>query len=84
MALDDCLDLRWAFEKADAELGAGIDRLIPIEEPGNEAGRVINDAALDQLAELVLNLANERGANAGNVREKAGDILREWSPQLPE
>jgi hypothetical protein len=33
---------------------------------------------------LVLNLAKERGANAGNVREKAGDILREWSPQLPE
>jgi hypothetical protein len=52
MALDDCLDLRRAFEKADAELRAGIDRLIPIEEPGNEAGRVINDAALDQLAEL--------------------------------
>jgi len=52
MGLDDCLDLRRAFEKADAELRAGIDRLIPIEEPGNEAGRVINDAALDQLAEL--------------------------------
>jgi hypothetical protein len=33
---------------------------------------------------LVLNLANERGANAGNLRQKAGDILREWSPQLPE
>ena len=48
---DDCLDLRRAFEKADAELRAGIDRLIPIEEPGNEAGRVINDAALDQPAE---------------------------------
>ena len=52
MGLDDCLDLRRAFEKADAELRAGIDRLIPIEEPGNEAGRVINDPALDQLAEL--------------------------------
>ena len=53
MALDDCLDLRRAFEKADAELCAGIDRLIPLEEPGNEAGRVTNDdAALDQLAEL--------------------------------
>jgi hypothetical protein len=49
--LDDCLDLRRAFETADAELRAGIDRPIPIEEPGNEAGRVINDAALDQLAE---------------------------------
>jgi hypothetical protein len=33
---------------------------------------------------LVLNLAKERGANTGNVQEKAGDILREWSPQLPE
>jgi hypothetical protein len=33
---------------------------------------------------LVLSLAKERGADAGNVREKAGDILREWSPQLPE
>jgi hypothetical protein len=52
MGLDDCLDLRRAFEKADAEFRAGIDRLIPIEEPGNQAGRVINDAALDQLAEL--------------------------------
>jgi hypothetical protein len=54
MALDDCLDLRRAFERADAELRAGIDRLIPIGDPGNERelGRVINDAALDQLAEL--------------------------------
>jgi hypothetical protein len=52
MGLDDCLDLRRAFEKADAEFRAGIDRLIPIEEPGDEAGRVIGDAALDQLAEL--------------------------------
>lgn len=47
MGLDDCLDLRRAFETADAELRAGIDRLIPIEEPGNEAGRAINDAALE-------------------------------------
>jgi hypothetical protein len=51
-ALDDYLDLSRAFEKADAELGARIDRLTPIEAPGNEAGWVINDAALDQLAEL--------------------------------
>jgi hypothetical protein len=52
--LDDCLDLRRAFEREDAELRAGIDRLIPIGDPGNERelGRVINDAALDQLAEL--------------------------------
>jgi hypothetical protein len=33
---------------------------------------------------LVLSLANERGADATNMRQKAGDILREWSPQLPE
>jgi hypothetical protein len=52
MGLEDCLDLRRAFEKADAEFRAGIDMLIPIEETGNRAGRVINDAALDQLAEL--------------------------------
>jgi hypothetical protein len=54
MGLDDSMDLRRAFEKADAELRAGIDRLIPIGDPGNERelGRVISDAALDQLAEL--------------------------------
>jgi hypothetical protein len=33
---------------------------------------------------LVLNLAALRGADAGNIRQKAGDILREWSPQLSE
>jgi hypothetical protein len=65
MGLDDCLELRRAFEKADAELRAEIDRLIPIEEPGNEAGRVINDAALDQLAELA------------KVRRKAWDAFME-------
>jgi hypothetical protein len=65
MALDGCLELRRAFEKADAELRAGIDRLIPIEEPGNEAGRVINDVALDQLAELA------------KVRRKAWDAFME-------
>ena len=65
MALDDCLDLRRAFETADAEFGAGIDRLIPIEEPGNDAGRVVDDAALDQLAELA------------RVRRKAWDAFME-------
>ena len=52
MGRDDCLDLRRAFEKADVELRAGIDRLIPIGEPGNESGWVISDAALSQLAKL--------------------------------
>jgi hypothetical protein len=52
MALDDCLDLRRAFGRADAEFRAGIDRLLPIGEPGNESGRVIGDTALYQLAEL--------------------------------
>ena len=65
MALGDCLDLRRAFEKADAELGAAIDRLIPIEEPGNDAGRVVDDAALDQLAELA------------TVRREAWDVFME-------
>jgi hypothetical protein len=46
------VDLRRAFEKADAELGAGIDRLIPVGEPSNESGWVISDASLSQLAEL--------------------------------
>jgi hypothetical protein len=65
MALGDCLDLRRAFEKADAELGAAIDRLIPIEEPGNDAGRVVDDAALDQLAKLA------------TVRREAWDVFME-------
>jgi hypothetical protein len=38
--------------RADAEFRAGIDRLLPIGEPGNESGRVIGDTALYQLAEL--------------------------------
>ena len=29
---------------------------------------------------LVLNVAAWRGADAGNIRQKAGDILREWFP----
>jgi hypothetical protein len=33
---------------------------------------------------LVLSLAKERGAGGEDIRQKAGDILREWSVQLPE
>lgn len=53
MALDR-LDLRRAFEKAHAALRAGIDRLIPVGNPGNEreVGQVVSDTALYQLGEL--------------------------------
>jgi hypothetical protein len=70
MALGDCLDLHRAFEKADAEFRAGIDRLIPLGEPGNgrESGRVIGDAALYQLAELAM--VRRKARDAYDLREK--------------
>ena len=33
---------------------------------------------------LVLHLAKERGATEAAMLQKAGEILRDWSPQLPE
>lgn len=68
--------------------------------PALEAGRYIVDVVLDgpdapslhsviigqpSLAEhLILMLANERGAEADDLRAKAHEILQELSPRLPE
>jgi hypothetical protein len=33
---------------------------------------------------LVVQLAREQGATGADMLQKAGEVLREWSPQLPE
>ena len=76
----ECLTI-WL--EADKEKAA--EHIAHLQHSPNGPGATTIISGFLNLGELlVLSLAKERGANAGNVRQKAGDILREWSPQLPE
>ena len=75
----ECLTI-WL--EGDREKAA--EHIVHLLSPEGPGASVIISGFLNLSELLVLSLAKERGADATNMRHKAGDILREWSPQLPE
>jgi hypothetical protein len=63
-----------------------VDHIANLElDPGGQGGTTIIVGLLNLSSWLVLTLAKERGAATDDeLREKAGDVLRDFSRQLPE
>jgi hypothetical protein len=63
-----------------------VDHIANLElDPGGPGATTIIVGLLNLSAWLVLTLAKERGAATDDeLRDKAGDILRDFSRQLPE
>ena len=72
------------IEAADNSRQRAAEHIAHLLDEEREDARSMIVGLLNLSEFALLFLAKERGATAENLRQKALEILQEWSPQLPE
>jgi hypothetical protein len=77
----ECLTL-WMEPGPEARVDA-VEHIVRLQyDPDSPGGNNVIPGLLNLSMMLLLSLAEEQGAE--DIQQRAREILREWSPQLPE